>query len=228
MKLIDRQYLDTPFYGRRPMTAELNKKGYAVNSKRVGRLMRKMGIECLWPKPRREAINRIYGKFPYLLRNTKIVSQNHVWGTDITYVPVDGGYVYLTAVLDLYSRFVLSWRLSNSLESRFCVEAIEKALELGKPRIINSDQGTQYTSRDYIETVQSRGIEISMSGRGRCWDNIFVERFWRSLKYEEVYLNQYSCVEEAAEGIESYIGLYNTRRLHSALNYRTPSQVYWE
>lgn len=210
------------------MTAELNRQGFAVNEKRIARLMHKMGLECLSPKPRREAISRMYGKFPYLLKGIDIISQNQVWGTDITYVPVEGGFVYLTAVLDLYSRFVLSWKLSNSLDTRFCIEAVEEALEVGKPKIINSDQGAQYTCHEYIQTVQSQGIEISMSGRGRCWDNIFVERFWRSLKYEEIYLNHYSCTDELMEGIGSYISLYNDRRLHSALNHRTPSQVYWD
>jgi putative transposase len=226
MRKIDEQYLETPSYGRRTMAAHLKRIGYVVNHKRVSRLMSDMGIEAIYPKPKRAAWEQKYGKFPYLLRNVKIGTQNHVWGTDITYIPVGDGYLYLVAVIDLYSRYVLSWQLSNSLECGFCVEALERALEQGKPQILNSDQGVQFTSHDYVCLLKNEGIEISMSGKGRCWDNIFVERFWRSLKYEEVYLNQYCCSEEAYEGIGSYITLYNNKRPHSSLDYRTPSEVY--
>jgi putative transposase len=226
MEEIDKQYLETPFYGRRLMTVCLERLGYKINHKRIQRLMKIMGLEAMYPKPRIKAWENRYGKFPYLLTNMEINAQNQVWATDITYIPVNNGYLYLVAFVDLFSRFVLSWRLSNSLESAFCVEALEMAFEHGKPRILNSDQGVQFCSHNYVELVKSRDIEISMSGKGRCWDNIFVERFWRSLKYEEVYLNRYECSEEASEGIGNYIELYNTKRPHSSLNYCTPLERY--
>lgn len=227
MHEIDKQYLHTPSYGSRLMTGHLKKLSYEVNRKRISRLMKIMGLEAMYPKPKRDAWQKKYGKFPYLLKGLEITSQDHVWATDITYIPVQAGYLYLVAVIDLYSRFVLSWEISNSLDSGFCISAIKKALELGKPKIMNSDQGVQFTSCGYTELIQGQGIEISMSGKGRCWDNIFVERFWRSLKYEEVYLNQYSDFEEAYEGIETYIKTYNCQRPHSSLKYCTPKEVYW-
>jgi putative transposase len=185
-----------------------------------------MGLEAMYTRPKKEAWQQKYGKFPYLLNGLEIGPQNHVWGTDITYIPVEAGYLYLVAVVDLYSRFVLSWQLSNNLESTFCVEALEDAFEYGLPKILNSDQGVQFTSHDYIDLLKNKGIEISMSGKGKCWDNIFVERFWRSLKYEEVYLKQYNNSDEAHDGIAEYIKLYNQKRPHSSLNYRTPLEVY--
>ena len=161
-----------------------------------------------------------------MLTNLKITAQNQVWGTDITYIPVNGGYLYLVAYLDLYSRFILSWRLSNSLDSSFCLEALEMAFKHGQPKIINSDQGVQYTSHAYVDLVRNNGAQISMSGKGKCWDNIFVERFWRSLKYEEVYLNQYRNSLDAHENISNYIEGYNKQRPHSSLNYKTPKEIY--
>jgi putative transposase len=226
MSEIDKQYLSTPSYGSRLMTAVLRRKGYQINRKRVSRLMREMGLEAMYPKPKRQAWEQRYGKFPYLLKNIDISYQNHVWGTDITYIPVENGYVYLVAFVDLYSRFVLSWELSNSLESKFCVEAMKNAFKHGKPLIINSDQGVQFTSHEYISILKNEEIAISMSGKGRCWDNIFVERFWRTIKYEEIYLKQYTGMEEAYEGIDKYIKLYNSERPHSSLNNKTPSEVY--
>lgn len=223
---IDKQYMVTPSYGSRLMTSILRRKGYEVNRKRVSRLMKVMGLETMYPKPKRLAWEQRYGKFPYLLRNIEICSQDHAWGTDITYIPVDNGYVYLVAFIDLYSRFVLSWELSNTLDSKFCLEAMKKALSQNKPLIMNSDQGVQFTSHEYISVLKTHGIEISMSGKGRCWDNIFVERFWRSLKYDEVYLKQYNNVEDAYYGISNYIRHYNNERPHSALKDRTPSEVY--
>ena len=228
MELIDRYYLNMPFSGSRKITAYLKRLGYHVNRKRVSRLMQTMGIQAIYPKPKKETWRRKYGNFPYLLNNVEIKPQNHVWGTDITYIPVGNGYLYLVAVLDLYSRYVLSWELSNSLESNFCISALKKALDKGKPKIFNSDQGVQFTSNEYVNLLQSKGINISMSGKGRCWDNIFVERLWRSLKYEEVYINNYTSFEDANESIEHYLDMYNSKRLHSALNYRTPEEVYLE
>lgn len=226
MQELDKIYLDNPFYGSRLMTASLIRKGFQVNRKRISRLMKVMGIEAMYPKPKRQDWEQRYGKFPYLIKEMDITFQNQVWGTDITYIPVDGGYIYLVAYVDLYSRYVLSWQLSNTLESTFCIEALQSAFKLGKPLIVNSDQGVQFTSRNYITLLQSKNIEISMSGKGRCWDNILVERFWRSLKYEEVYLKQYNNSDEAYEGIGSYIDRFNNERPHSALNYQTPREAH--
>lgn len=226
MQELDKIYLDNPSYGSRLMTASLIRKGFQVNRKRVSRLMKIMGIEAMYPKPKIKTSQPGYTKFPYLLNNLEISVKNQVWGTDITYIPVVGGYLYLVAFLDLYSRFVLSWRLSDSLESQFCIEALEMALQHGLPSNINSDQGVQYTSHAYINLVQSKGALISMSGKGKCWDNIFVERFWRSLKYEEVFLKQYNNQKDAYENINNYIEIYNKQRPHSALKYCTPIEAY--
>jgi len=226
MREIDMIYLDNPSFGSRLITASLIKKGFQVNRKRISRLMKLMGIEALYPKPKVKTTLPGHTKFPYLLTDIKICSKNQVWGTDITYIPVDNGYLYLVAFIDLYSRYVLSWKLSNSLDSEFCIEALEIALQYGLPEIINSDQGVQYTSRAYIDLVTSKGARVSMSGKGRCWDNIFVERFWRTLKYEEVYLKQYSNSVDAYENIQNYIESYNKQRPHSSLNYITPIEAY--
>jgi putative transposase len=226
MQELDKIYLDYPSFGSRLMTACLVKKGYSVNRKRISRLMKIMGIEAIYPRRKIKTTFAGYTKFPYLLNGLEINTQNKVWGTDITYIPMNGGYLYLVAFIDLYSRFVLSWQLSNSLESDFCVNALEMALQHSTPEIINSDQGSQYTSRTYINLIQNKGAQVSMSGKGKCWDNIFVERFWRSLKYEEVYLKQYENTAEAYMSINNYIHNYNTKRPHSALNYKTPFEVY--
>lgn len=226
MKEIDMIYLDNPSFGARMMAASLGRKGYTVNRKRISRLMKVMGIEAIYPKPKVRTTIPGNIKFPYLLGDIEICSRNQVWGTDITYVPVNGGFLYLVAYLDLYSRYILSWKLSNTLESTFCIEALEMAFQKGLPEIINSDQGVQYTSQAYVELVKSKGVKVSMSGKGKCWDNIFVERFWRTLKYEEVYLKQYSDTIEAYENIENYIDIYNKQRPHSALSYKTPVEVH--
>jgi putative transposase len=226
MRLIDEQYLIAPFNGSRSMTEELKRKGEDVNRKRVQRLMRIMGLEAMYPKPRTSINNREHYKYPYLLKNLSIKSPNEVWGTDITYIPTNFGYLYLVAVLDLFSRYVVSWCLSDSLETDFCIHAVEKALEKGRPKILNSDQGCQYTSKAYIELLKKNDIAISMSGKGRCWDNIFVERLWRSFKHEEVYLKNYSTGNEAKEGTDWYFNFYNERRLHSSLGYKTPKMIY--
>jgi putative transposase len=227
MRKIDELYLTAPFYGSRSMTQELRHKGDNVNRKRLQRLMRKMGLETMYPKPKTTIGNKEHYKYPYLLKGLEIVIPNQVWGTDITYIPMETGYLYLVAVLDLFSRYVLSWVISDSLENDFCIYAIEKALEKGKPRILNSDQGCQYTSKRYTEILKKNRIEISMSGKGRCWDNIFVERLWRSFKYEEVYLKNYSTGKEAEEGTNWYFNFYNQERLHSSLGYQTPKAVHY-
>jgi putative transposase len=211
------------------MVVELKKNGIHVNRKRVQALMRTMGLETAYPKPKTTICNKEHYKYPYLLRGLKIVRPDQVWGTDITYIPIETGYIYLTAVLDLYSRYIVSWALSNSLESDFCIMAVENALKTGfKPEVMNSDQGVQYTSRDFITILKRECIAISMSGRGRCWDNIFVERLWRSLKHEEVYLKSYATCQDAEESIGSYLNHYNTKRWHQGLAYRTPKEVYFE
>lgn len=226
MQEIDKRYLESPTYGSRLMAAYLRLQGCQVNRKRVSRLMKKMGLETIYPKPKIRTTMPGLIKFPYLLKNLNFDEQNHIWGTDITYIPMNNGFLYLVAFIDLYSRFVLSWQLSNSLESSFCIEALEIALKFGKPKILNSDQGVQYTSRDYINILNNQGIQISMSGKGRCWDNIFVERFWRTFKYEEVYLKQYANSNEAYENISEYIHVYNYQRPHSSLKYKPPAEVY--
>lgn len=226
MQEIDKLYLESPSYGSRSMAICLQKKGYFINRKRASRLMKLMGLEAMYPKPKTTLREKNHEKFPYLLKDINFQSPNHVWGTDITYIPLNNGFIYLVAYLDLYSRFVLSWKISNSLESTFCIEALEESLTYGKPLILNSDQGVQYTSNSHVSILKQNEIKISMSGKGRCWDNIFVERFWRSLKYEEVYLNQYSNSKEAYDGIKKYIEFYNNRRPHSSLNYFTPAEIY--
>jgi putative transposase len=228
MKEIDQKYLENPSCGSRMMTQNLIKIGFSVNRKRTSRLMKLMGIEAMYPRPKVKTSQPGHEKFPYLLKNLKITAQNQVWATDITYIPLSGGFLYLVAFLDLYSRFVLSWSLSNSLESSFCVEALENAFKHGTPRIVNSDQGIQYTSKAYVDLVRTKKVEISMSGKGRCWDNIFVERFWRTIKYDEIYLKQYDNSNEVFEGVNCYINYYNKERPHSALDYRTPMEVYFE
>lgn len=228
MRMIDEEYLRVPFYGSRRMKIELGKRGEEVNRKRVQRLMRMMGLEAMHPKPRTSIGNKNHYKYPYLLKNLEIIAPNHVWGTDITYVPVEDGFLFLVAIVDLYSRYVVSWRVSDSLESNFCIDAVNGALIRGeKPKILNSDQGAQYTSKAYTELLKFNGIAISMSGRGRCWDNIFVERLWRSYKYEEVYLKNYSTHREMLEGSDYYFNFYNNERPHQKLDYSTPKEVYY-
>jgi putative transposase len=221
MRRIDEQYLATPFFGSRRMALELN-----VNRKRVQRLMRQMGLEAIYPKPRttlRHAEHKIY---PYLLRNLAIERPNQVWSSDITYIPLRGGFVYLTAILDWYSRYVLAWRLSNTLDGAFCLEALEEALQYARPEIFNTDQGVQFTSLAFTGCLEAHGIAISMDGRGRALDNVFVERLWRSVKYEEVYLKDYQDAWHAASSLGEYFEFYDHRRRHQALDYRTPAEVY--
>jgi putative transposase len=228
LRLLDAQYTATPFYGSRRMTAWLRSQGYAVNRKRVTRLMRQMGIEAIYTKPhlsRPLAGHKIY---PYLLRGVKIERVNHVWSADITYIRLHQGFIYLVAVIDWWSRYVLSWAVSITLESAFCLEALETALRRGRPAIFNTDQGAQFTSCAFTERLRQGGIQISMDGRGRALDNVFVERLWRSVKYEEVYLREYNTVREARQGLQRYFGFYNDERLHQALGYRTPAAVYRE
>jgi putative transposase len=229
MRLLDEQYLKTPFWGSRNMTTWLRQEGLVINRKRVQRLMRLMGLEGLAPRPTTTKPAPGHRVFPYLLRNLAITHADHVWSTDITYIPMRNGYLYLTAVLDWHSRYVLSWRLSNRLDSEFCVEALEEALAQSKPEIFNSDQGVQFTSDDFTSRLLTRAVAISMDGRGRALDNVFIERLWRSVKYENIYLKDYATVDEVYEGLKDYFWFYNRERFHQALDNQTPYQVYhWE
>jgi putative transposase len=228
MRKIDEQYLKTPFYGSRRMTVWLIKQGEKVNRKRVRRLMALMGLEAIHPGPRTTVRDPDHKVYPYLLRDVAIERRDQVWSSDITYLPMSHGFMYLTVVMDWYSRFVLSWRLSNSLDGRFCLETLEEALSGGKPEIFNTDQGVQYTSRSFTGLVESAGALVSMDGRGRALDNVFVERLWRSLKYEEVYLNSHDNVIALECGVSNWLRFYNHERPHQSLEYRTPAEVYRE
>jgi putative transposase len=226
MRLIDEQFLKTPFYGSRRMTASLERSGETVNRKRVRRLMAKMGLEALFPKPRTTLTASDARVYPYLLRDRELTHVDEVWSSDITYVPMRHGFMYLTAVIDWYSRYVLTWRLSNTLEGRFCLEALDEALSLGRPEIFNTDLGAQFTSREYTDRLEEVGIVVSRDGRGRALDNVFVERLWRSVKYEDIYLKEYEQVPDLASGLTSYFRFYDEARPHQSLGYRTPGEVY--
>jgi putative transposase len=226
MRLIDEQYTRRPIYGSRRLVAWLRGQGRGVNRKRVARLMEVMGIQAIYPKPRLSQPGEGHKIYPYLLEGVEVTRVNQVWSTDITYIRMDGGFVYLVAVMDWFSRFVLSWALSVTMEVGFCMEALQRAFRRGRPEIFNSDQGSQFTSDQFTGALQARGIAVSMDGRGRCFDNIFIERLWRSLKYEEVYLRDYTLVPEARAGIGNWFQFYNHERLHQSLGYRTPAGLY--
>jgi len=226
MRLIDRQYLETPFYGSRRMVVALDRMGHSIDRKRVQRLMRTMGLAAIYPKPRTTVAGAGHKVYPYLLRGLTITRADHVWATDITYIPMARGFLYLVAVIDWASRYVLSWRLSNTLDDAFCLDALELALAHGRPEIFNSDQGSQFTGKGFTGVLLGAGVQISMDGKGRCLDNVFVERLWRSLKYEEVYLKAYSTARDAHDGIGSYMRFFNEVRPHQALDYRTPKEIY--
>jgi putative transposase len=226
MRLLDEQYTRTPFYGSRRMTEWLITQGYEVNRKRISRLMEVMGIEAVYPKPQLSRPGDGHKIYPYLLRGVTVDRPDQVWSTDITYIRMAQGFVYLVAVMDWYSRFVLSWSLSLTMEIDFCMEALRSALRRGRPEIFNSDQGVQFSSEKFTAELARKDIAISMDGRGRWLDNIFIERLWRSLKYEEVYLKDYGSVTDARTGIERYLRFYNQERLHQSLGYRTPAALY--
>jgi putative transposase len=227
MRRIDEQYLKTPFYGSRRMVVSLQSQGFSVNRKRVQNLMRMMGIEAIYPKRRLSVANKEHKIYPYLLRGLDISRPDQVWATDITYIRLNRGFAYLVAVMDWYSRYVLSWELSLTLETDFCLEALRNALKLGKPEIFNTDQGCQFTSEAFTGILKAEEIMISMDGRGRVFDNIMVERLWRSVKYEEVFLNDYRNVLDSRHGLGKYFGFYNEVRPHQSLGYRTPEEVYF-
>jgi putative transposase len=226
MHLLDEQYTRAPFYGIRRMTAWLRTNGYEVNHKRVARLLRLMGLEAIYPKPRLSQGGPEHRIYPYLLHGLAIRRPNQVWGTDITYIRLRHGFVFLVAIMDWFSRYVLAWEVSVTMDTSFCLSALDLALRQGKPEIFNSDQGSQFTSEDFTGMLLNAGIQISMDGRGRVFDNIFVERLWRTVKYEEVYLKDYESVPLAIASLAAYFSFYNGERLHQSLGYRTPLSVF--
>jgi putative transposase len=226
MGLIDRQYLQTPFYGSRKMAVWLRAWGYRVNRKQVRRLMRLVGITAIYRRPNTSKPTPGHKVYSYLLRDVAVSRVNQVWGADITYIPMARGFLYLVAIIDWYSRCVLAWRLSNTLDVHFCLDALEEAMSKGTPEVFNTDQGSQFTSETFTGVLLERGIQVSMDGKGRCRDNIFVERLWRSVKYEEVYLKAYQSVSEARVSIGAYMAFYNQERPHQGLAYRTPMEVF--
>jgi putative transposase len=227
MRLLDEQFTRTPFYGSRRMTVWLRRMGYAVNRKRVQRLMSLMGLEAIYPRPHLSQGVPTHEKYPYLLGELEVRRPNQVWATDITYIRMRAGFLYLVAIMDWFSRYVLSWRMSNTLEVSFCLEALEEALAHGCPEIFNSDQGSQFTSQEFTSRLKHAEVRISMDSKGRVYDNIFVERLWRAVKYEEVYLKDYVAVPEVIEGIGDYFEFYNHERPHQALRYLTPAEVHF-
>ena len=228
MRMMDEQYLKTPFYGARRMHAHIKYQGYLVNIKRIRRLLHLMGLEAIYPKPNISKLQQGHKIYPYLLNGLSINNTNQVWSSDITYIPMKSGFLYLVAIIDWYSRFVLSWRISNSLESVFCVDALDEALELGCPEIFNTDQGSQFTGERHTSLLKSNEIKISMDGKGRAIDNVFIERLWRSLKYEYVYLNAPETGKELYHGLNDYFNFYNNERPHQSLEYQFPRAVHYK
>src|SRR5262249_41214258 len=225
-KQIDREYTRHPTMGRRRMTAWLRSQGHAVNVKRVRRLLRVMGLEAIYPRPRLSVRCPEHRVFPYLLRDVVVERVDQVWSTDITYVPLPKGFMYLAAVLDWHSRYVLGWRLFNTLEGGFCVELLDEVLHHGQPEVFNTDQGVQFTAQGFVSRLERAGVRISMDGRGRALDNVFVERLWRTVKYEDIYVRRYESVPDLERGLHEYLRYYNRERLHSSLENRTPATVY--
>lgn len=226
MNLLDEQYTKTPFYGVEKMTIFLNKTGHHVNVKRVRRLLRKMGIQAIYPQINLSKANLEHKIYPYLLRNMAIVRCNQVWSTDITYIRLRQGFVYLMAIIDWYSRYVINWKISTTLEAGFCIQGLKESLENGHCEIFNTDQGSQFTSNRYTNILLEADVKISMDGRGRALDNIFVERLWRTVKYEDIYLKEYASVPDVRTGLEKYFTFYNEERYHQSLDYKTPAEIY--
>lgn len=227
MRLIDEQYTKTPFYGWRRMQVILRRQGHDVNHKRVRRLMHQMGLQAIYPKAKTTVSSAEHKIYPYLLRGLDITHVNHVWSTDITYIPMRNGFMYLTAVIDWYSRYVISWRLSNTVDGQFCLACLQDALQVGKPAIFNTDQGVQFTAKAFTSRLEDAEILVSMDGRGRALDNIFVERLWRTVKYEDIYLKDYPSGLALERGMINYFRFYNFERPHQSLKDRTPNEVYF-
>jgi putative transposase len=229
LRLLDEQYLKTPFYGSRRMTVHLQQLGYSVNRKRVQRLMRQMGLHAVYPKPKLSQPHPEHKVYPYLLRGIDIACANQVWSTDITYLPVLKGHFYLVAIMDWFSRKVLSWQISNTMDGHFCIEVLEAALgRYHKPTIFNSDQGAQFTANAFTDCLKRSDVQISMDGRGRCHDNIFIERLWRSLKWELIYLKAFDDGQHLSQEVSTWFHWYNRQRPHQSLNYRTPDEIYYQ
>ncbi len=228
MDEIDKLYTKRPFYGQRRIKFVFNQKGIRVGRKKIATLMNKMGLETQYPKPNLSRPRKNHTVYPYLLRNRKIEKVNEAWGTDITYIKMYVGWVYLVAIIDWFSRFVVSWKISPTLDKQFCIEALEEALKKGKPQIHNSDQGSQFTSNEYVEILSRNKIKVSMDAKGRCFDNIMVERLWRTVKYEEVYLKNYEQVLEAHRNLKNYFKFYNFERPHQSLNNKTPADEFFQ
>lgn len=227
LREVDKVYTKFPWYGSRKISQELKRHGYEnIGRKKVRTCMEILGLEAIYPKPKTSRSHPAHRKYPYLLNNLNISRSNQVWGTDITYIPMHKGFLYLVAIMDWYSRFVLAWELSISLNADFCVRCLQNALSLNLPEIHNSDQGVQFTSTDYISELEKKSVQISMDARGRCFDNIFTERLWRTVKYEEVYIKHYQSVLEAKNSIHRYFNLYNYERIHESLGYKTPYEIY--
>ena len=226
MRLIDQRYTERPFYGSRKMTIWLQGEGHEVNRKRVRRLMRLMGLEAVYPKPNLSAAGQGHKVFPYLLRGVTIGRVGQVWSTDITYVPLASGFMYLAAVIDWFSRYVIAWRLSNTLDGSFCLELLDESLARGRPEVFNTDQGVQFTALAFTSRLEAAGVQVSMDGKGRCLDNVFVERLWRTVKYEDIYLRGYETVSDLTQGLGRYFPFYNEERPHQALGYQTPAAIY--
>lgn len=227
MNRIDAIYTDKPYYGSPRITAQLIREGYFVNIKRIKRLMQLMGIEAIYPKKNLSKGNKVHKKYPYLLKGVDIISPNQVWSTDITYIRIKHGFLYLVAVMDWFSRYVLSWELSNTIDTYFCVKALKDAfVKYGIPVVFNTDQGSQFSSDEFIGQLNNKNIAISMTSTGRALDNIFIERLWRSLKYEDIYIKNYETGIELYDGLKNYFNVYNTERLHQSLEYKTPFEVY--
>jgi putative transposase len=228
MYAIDQQYLKTPYYGRRRMTFAMQKQGFRAGQKKIRTAMQTMGLEAIYPKPKLSFNNQEHKKYPYLLKGEKICRPNQVWAGDITYVPVRNGFGYLFSIMDWYSRYVIEWQLSNMLDTDFCLEALERALSRTKPEIFNTDQGVQFTSGRFTSMLEANDVRISMDGKGRAFDNIMVERLWRSVKYEDIYPKGYEVLPEVKEGLRTYFSFYNDSRPHQGLKYRTPAEVYYD
>jgi len=226
MAAIDREYMAHPFFGIRKMTEAMNELDFLVNHKRIARLMHLMGIQAVYPGPRTSKPAQNHKIYPYLLRGVRINEPDHVWSTDLTYIPLASGFMYLVAVIDWFSRYVLAWGISNTQDAEFCVRVLKQALSQGTPKIFNMDQGAQFTSETFLDPLLDANVAISMDGRGRALDNVFVERLWRSVKYEDVYLHNYETAVALLAGLGSYFEFYNNRRFHAALGYRKPAEVY--
>lgn len=227
MKAIDKEYIKNPYYGRRRMTIEMRKEGFLVGEKRVRTAMRSMGLEAIYPKPKLSMSNKEHKKYPYWVDKKEISRSNQVWAADITYVPLLQGFGYLFAIMDWYSRFILEWQISNMLDTEFCLEALERALSKNVPEIFNTDQGVQFTSNRFTKVIEASGAQVSMDGKGRAFDNIMVERLWRSVKYENIYPNAYENLAEVKNGLQKYFTFYNEERPHQGLSYKTPMEVYY-